>query len=123
MIQRGVRASQSKISEEQLLEIITLLKENKISDRDIAKKYNICFNAISEMNHGISYRIEGLQYPIRKFSQSKKRAFSIEEVKKFREEYEKDGLHPKEIYNRNKIKVSYNAFKAMLKRQTYKEIN
>ena len=71
-VRRGEEASKAKLTEEQILEIYEILKENKISDREIAKQYNICFNAVSEINHGISYRHEGIEYPIRVFQSKSK---------------------------------------------------
>lgn len=45
--------------------IIQDLKENKLTDRAIAKKYNLTDKIIADINHGYSHVIEGEKYPIR----------------------------------------------------------
>ena len=45
--------------------IISDLKENKMSDRAIAKKYNTTDKIISDINHGRAHKVDGIQYPIR----------------------------------------------------------
>jgi group I intron endonuclease len=123
-VARGEKASRAKLSEEQVLEIYKLLKENILSDREIAKRYNICFNAISEINHGITYKHENMSYPIRVFKQKgARRIFSDDEVKQYREEYNNNGHQSKILYDKYNIQCSYSAFRQMLTRKTYKEIN
>ena len=39
-----------------VLEIIQLLKENKLTDRELAIKYNVSDKIISDINHGYSHR-------------------------------------------------------------------
>lgn len=45
--------------------IIADLKANQMSDRDIAKKYNLTDKIIADINHGYSHRIDGENYPLR----------------------------------------------------------
>lgn len=45
--------------------IIQDLKENKLSDREIAKKYNLTDKIIADINHGYTHKIENEKYPIR----------------------------------------------------------
>ena len=45
--------------------IIQDLKENKLSDREIAKKYNLTDKIIADINHGYTHKQENEQYPIR----------------------------------------------------------
>ena len=45
--------------------VINDLKENKLSDRQIAKKYNLTDKIIADINHGYSHRQENEKYPIR----------------------------------------------------------
>lgn len=45
--------------------IIQDLKENKLSDRQIAKKYNLTNKIIADINHGYSHKQENEKYPIR----------------------------------------------------------
>lgn len=124
-VARGIDASKAKLSSEQLTEIISLLKENKLSDREIAKKYNICFNAISEINNGYTYHQDNETYPIRKFQQKGHgRLFTDEEVITYRKEYDANGHQAKILYNRDNLqeRMSYCTFYRMCKRETYKEI-
>lgn len=53
------------ISKEKLENIILELKENKLNDTAIAKKYNTTAKIISDINKGITHKIENQDYPIR----------------------------------------------------------
>lgn len=53
------------INNETVESIILDLKESKLSDRSIAKKYNTTDKIISDINHGYSHRKENETYPIR----------------------------------------------------------
>ena len=55
----------SKVKDADIRNIIADLQENKMSDRDIAKKYGITDKIVADINHGYTHRIEGLFYPIR----------------------------------------------------------
>lgn len=56
-----------KIDNETIQNIICDLKETKIKQKDIAKKYNLSRTAITAINNGTgSHYIEGIDYPIRK---------------------------------------------------------
>lgn len=124
-VQRGCNASQAKLSPEQLQQIIALLQENKISDREIAKKFDICFNAISEINNGWSYHQDDLSYPIRVFKQKgANRIFTDDEVRYYREQYKTLNHQAKYIYERDNLKerASYSTFYNMVRRKSYSEI-
>lgn len=54
-----------KISKEQLLEIYDLLINSKMSQGEIALKYNVGQDVISTINHGKSRRLDGYTYPLR----------------------------------------------------------
>ena len=54
-----------KISEEDLSEIVNLLKNSNMSQHEIAKKFNVGDDTISEINHGKTRIIDGISYPIR----------------------------------------------------------
>lgn len=60
------------ISNENVLNIIKDLQENKITDREIAKKYNTTDKIVADINHGITHTQKDLQYPIRKKRGSQK---------------------------------------------------
>lgn len=64
-----------KISKEQILEIYDLLLNSDISQNDIAKKYNIGYDVISNINRGKSRRLNGYNFPLRKY---KKEYFCID---------------------------------------------
>lgn len=55
----------NSISNQVVLEIINALKENKLSDRELAIKYNTTDKIIADINHGYSHKIEEENYPIR----------------------------------------------------------
>ena len=54
-----------KITMEQLKEIIQLLQDNKMSQADIAKKFNVAESTISQINKGKQLYQEDISYPIR----------------------------------------------------------
>ncbi len=64
-----------KISKEQILEIYNLLLNSDISQNDIAKKYNVGYDVISNINQGKSRRLDGYIFPLRKY---KKEYFCID---------------------------------------------
>ena len=45
--------------------IINDLKQNKMSDREISKKYGLTDKIIADINHGYSHKIDWQTYPIR----------------------------------------------------------
>lgn len=53
------------ISNEGVLNIIKELKQNKLSDREIANKYQVSDKVIADINHGYTHKIENESYPIR----------------------------------------------------------
>jgi len=55
----------NKVKNEDLPLIIKDLKENKMTDREIAKKYNLTDKIIADINHGYAHKIEEEKYPIR----------------------------------------------------------
>ena len=66
--------------------IIQDLKENKLSDRQIAKKYNLTDKIIADINHGYSHKQKNEQYPIRiKKGLQKLTLEQVDEIKKILE--------------------------------------
>lgn len=55
-----------KISQEDLEEIINLLRNTKISQQQISKQFNVAQTVISKINIGKSYKRDNINYPIRK---------------------------------------------------------
>lgn len=52
-------------------EVIELLTNSDLQQKDIARKFNVSVSWVSAINKGTSYRQEGLSYPIRKNYQAK----------------------------------------------------
>ena len=61
-----------KLTEEQLQEIFKLLKSSNLSQTEIAKRYGVTQQVISEINQGNEYFCEDKNYPIRSASQAMK---------------------------------------------------
>lgn len=53
------------ISNKNVLAIIQELKENKLSDRELALKYDVSDKIIADINHGYSHKQPNETYPIR----------------------------------------------------------
>jgi group I intron endonuclease len=60
-----------KISDEDLLEIVELLKNSHLSQTEIAKKFNVGNDTISEINNGKTRVLDNIEYPIRKNKKDK----------------------------------------------------
>lgn len=56
---------------EKFNEIVNDLKEDKMTMKEIAKKYGYCPETIQSINAGKTWNEEGLKYPIRKHDQKK----------------------------------------------------
>ena len=70
--------SRSKLTKDQLFEIYELLKENRETQVEIAKKYSVSPSIINSINAGKKYHfLSEKDYPIRK---NNKRKLTIEEV-------------------------------------------
>ena len=55
-----------KLSDEDILMIYDLLKNNFLTQKEIAEMFNVGQDTISEINHGKTRSFEGYEYPIRK---------------------------------------------------------
>lgn len=64
---QGVHNTEIKLSAKDIKNIINLLKDNKLSQRKIAKLYNVGQDTISEINQGKTRRQNNIEYPIRQF--------------------------------------------------------
>ena len=66
--------------------IIQDLKNNKLTDRAIAKKYNLTDKIIADINHGYTHKQENENYPIRvKRGSQKLTQEQVREIKKYLE--------------------------------------
>lgn len=61
----GSRGATIKISNDDLYEIYDLLQHSTISQKDIAARFNVGEDTISEINHGKTRRLENFSYPLR----------------------------------------------------------
>lgn len=79
----GFDSVHSVLNEEQVKEIIYLLKNSNKEIRQIAKEYNVSRNTITKVNQGEGYYIEGEKYPIREINEVNKlkdKPESVEQV-------------------------------------------
>lgn len=61
----GQENARNTVRDADVPKIVKDLKENKLTDRQIAKKYNSTDKIISDINHGRTHRIDGEKYPLR----------------------------------------------------------
>lgn len=78
----GEDNSRNTISQEAVLNIIKALKENSLTDREIAIKYNTTDKIVADINHGYTHRVETETYPIR--IKRGRQILSEEEVKEIK---------------------------------------
>ena len=82
-IMRGECHPRNTISEENVLAIISELKDNKLSDRELAIRYDVSDKIIADINHGYSHKQENERYPIR--IKKGRQYLSEEQVKEIKE--------------------------------------
>lgn len=115
----------AKLTNEQVLEIKNLLKFSKLTQYEIANKFNIKQPSVSEINSGRKWSALGnYQYPIRSSDSLKQKhghnvsILSDEEVMKIRNRYINETLA--EIYQDYKDICSEVTIKRIVLGQTYK---
>ena len=64
-IMLGEDHPRNTISNKNVLAIIQELKDNELSDRELAIKYDVSDKIIADINHGYSHKQENEKYPIR----------------------------------------------------------
>lgn len=84
--------SANKFSDEQLTEIIALLKEDRLSNIQISKKFDCSSSTIDNINNGLQYRVTEEEYPIRAYERSRgdrnpNSLYSDEEVMELRKKF------------------------------------
>lgn len=62
----GDTSSFVKLTEKQIFEIYDLLLNSKLTQNEIADKYNVHFTTISNINTGMTRYHDGIEYPLRK---------------------------------------------------------
>lgn len=97
--------------------IIQDLKENKLTDRAIAKKYNLTDKIIADINHGYTHKQENENYPIRVKRGSQK--LTIEQVSEIKEILSTTLMSYQEIGNL--YGVSKSSIYSINKGDTFKE--
>ena len=63
---QGIPNYSIKLSEDQITEIQDLLLNTKLTQNDIAKRFNVSYQTISDINCGKTRIKDGLSYPLRK---------------------------------------------------------
>lgn len=76
----GYLNANSSLDEKQLNNLIDDLKELKMSFKEIENKYNISSSTLTNINRGITYHNNSIDYPIRKKNAIRKRIFTQEEM-------------------------------------------
>lgn len=69
-----------KLTEEQVDEIIDLLKYSYLLNGEIARRFNVQVHTISDINQGFSHRRDNTVYPIREWKSAGPSTFTYEEV-------------------------------------------
>lgn len=69
-----------KLTEEQVDEIINLLKTTYLFSGEIAKQYGVIEHVVSRINDGTSHHRDNIEYPIRKWKSCGVRNFTYEQV-------------------------------------------
>lgn len=93
----------NKVKSSDISLIIQDLKENKLSDREIAKKYSLTDKIIADINHGYSHYQNNETYPIRiKRGKQKLTLDQVLEIKELLANSKKSYQEIADIYNVSK---------------------
>lgn len=115
-----------KFSDNELDEIHKLLQENKLSNTQIAKKFNCSSTTIDKINNGVaSYNNKDIEYPIRRYLPEGEKNYNSKytdaEVLEIRKVYEFMTLT--ELYKKYGAKCkSQKSFERIVNGRTYKHI-
>ena len=104
-IMLGEEHPRNKVYNDVLMKVLGELKSNLLSDGQIAKKYELTDKIISDINHGKTHRISGVDYPIRSFNQRPNR-LSEEQADQIKELLKITNLSYQEIANMFNTKKS-----------------
>ena len=113
-----------KFSDKEVLKIRQEWQQG-LNIQDLADKYNINRDGMSELVRGITYtNVPVLEREVDyKKINHKARKFTNEEVQYFRKQFEEEGKSIKFLHeNECKVKCCYAAFYNMIKRKTYKNV-
>lgn len=78
----GFDSIHAKLTRDEVIEIISLLKDSDMMIKDIADKYGVSRNTISKVNQGNTYFIEEVDYPIREVNEVNKLSDKEEAIDK-----------------------------------------
>ncbi len=107
------------VKEANVLLIIEDLKENILTDRAIAKKYNVTDKIVADINHGYTHKQVGESYPIRIRRGSQK--LSLDEVQEIKHILATSLTSYQELAN--KYDVSKSSIYSINKGETYRDEN
>lgn len=77
---RKVPKMNGKLTDEQIMEIIEILRYTYRQYEDIGKQYGISISTVKMINFGDCHPLDGIEYPIRKYKNSGKPACTYEQV-------------------------------------------
>lgn len=124
---RGEHNIKNKISKQEVDEIKNLLKNSKLTIKEIANKYNLSLSNIYRINRGEIWNDFTQLYPIRfenqlarKGSKNGHSLFTEDEVYNIRKQYVYKSVD--ELYEEYKDKCSYSGFKKIVQGTTYKNV-
>lgn len=80
----GCENGNSSLNQEQLNNLIEDLINTVISMKELATKYGIASNTLSQINNGKSYKNKNLNYPLRKKNSDRIKTFSREQLEKIK---------------------------------------
>ena len=80
----GCENGNSSLNQEQLNNLIEDLVNTTISMKELAIKYGIASNTLSQINNGKSYKNENLNYPLRKKNSDRIKVFSREQLERIK---------------------------------------
>lgn len=80
----GCENGNSSLNQEQLNNLIEDLVNTTVSMKELAIKYGIASNTLSQINNGKSYKNENLNYPLRKKNSDRIKVFSREQLERIK---------------------------------------
>ena len=78
----GDMNNKTKIKDNQMESLYNMLRDTKVSLKDIAKHFGVSSSQIERINKGTFRHQEGVEYPIRKFSKHEENALKVIEILK-----------------------------------------
>lgn len=124
---KGENNPNATLQYEQVVEIIDLLLNSKISQQEIANRYNVAASTVYRINKGETWHDSNVKYPIRAWNdlgrygeKSGRSKLTDEEVIKIRNRYVNE--NPSTIWLDYKDLYSLSGFSKICRGETYKHI-